>query len=384
MSTKLNTKKRLVVFNQHSSFITIDIVNALVKKGEYQEVVLVTGVVNERDDLLDKSVIVEKVMPYKKDSLITRFFSWLFAFIKFLWSLTFKYRNSDVLLVTNPPLISFFPYFSNTKNYSVIVFDVYPDALFAGGFVSNKSFIYKIWVKANKKLFKRANHIYTISEGMMQRLSQYTEVKKIELVHLWSSFAPEIIDKKNNRFLKSNKLQDSFVVMYSGNMGKGCGLESIVDVADKLKSYKDIVFLFVGDGWTEHILKEKVKLLKLVNCRFLPYQDISILRHSLSAADVAVISLPGQTGTISIPNKLYTLIALGRPLLALTPPGTDLYKVIKKYDIGSCFDISEIDSMVTYILQIRDNENFKSKLVKNSINASKAFSKENSYKINIL
>lgn len=379
-----SNKKRLVVFNQHSSFITIDIVNALVKKDEYQEVVLVTGVVNEREDLLDKSVIVEKTVPYKKDSFMTRLSSWLSAFIKFLWELTFKYRKSDVLLVTNPPLISFFPYLSSTKNYAILVFDIYPDALSAGGFVSEKSFIYKVWAKANKKLFKGANRIYTISAGMRERLGQYTDVEKVELVHLWSSFPPEIIEKKDNRFLKENGLQGSFVVMYSGNMGKGCGLESIVDVADKLKPHQDIVFLFVGDGWTVPILKEKVKTLNLNNCKFMPYQDASILRHSLSAADVAVISLPGQTGTISIPNKLYTLIALGRPLLSLTPPDTDLYKVMKQFDIGGCFEPHEVDAMVKYIWEIKNNEQFKSELAQNSINASKAFSKDNAKKINIL
>lgn len=376
--------KRLVIFNQHSSFITIDIVNAFVKKGDYEEVVLVSGVVNEREDVLDKSVIVEKTVPYKKDSFITRLSSWMSAFVKFLFLLTFKYRNSDVFLVTNPPLISFLPYLSSTKNYAVLVFDIYPDALSAGGFVSEKSLIYKIWAKANRKLFARANRIYTISVGMRERLGQYTDVNKVELIHLWSSFEPEIILKEDNQFLKDNGLLDSFVVMYSGNMGKGCGLESIVDVAERLKAHKDILFLFVGDGWTVPVLKKKVQDLGLRNCRFMPYQDASVLRHSLSAADVAVISLPGQTGTISIPNKLYTLIALGRPLLSLTPPDTDLYKVMKQFDLGGTFETYEVDAMVNYILEIKNNEQFKQELANNSIKASKAFSKENATKFSII
>jgi len=378
-----SNNKRLVVFNQHSSYITIDIVNAFVRKGNYEEIVLVTGVVNEREDILDKSVIVEKTVPYKKDSFVSRLTSWFSAFVKFLFLLTFKYRKSDVLLVTNPPLISFFPYLSRTKNYAVLVFDIYPDALSAGGFVSEKSLIYKVWEKANKKLYARANRIYTISAGMRERLGQYTDVNKIELIHLWSSFEPEIIRKEENLFLKYNGLQDSFVVMYSGNMGNGCGLESIVEVADRLKAHKDIVFLFVGDGWTVPELKNKAQDLGLQNCKFMPYQDASLLRHSLSAADVAVISLPGQTGTISIPNKLYTLLALGRPLLSLTPPDTDLYKVMKQFDIGCTFETSEVDAMVNYILEIKNNELLKKKLTENSINASKAFSKSNAYKFDI-
>ena len=223
--------KRLVVFNQHSSFITIDIVNAFVEKQEYDEIVLVTGVVNERDVKLNSAVKVIKTSPYKKDNIRTRLVSWLKAFIKFLWVVTFKYHSCDVFMVSNPPLISFFPYFSR-KEYSVLIFDVYPDALSAGGLVSEHSLLYRGWVKANYKFYRNAMRIYTISEGMKKRISQYADVNRIEVISLWSSFKPEIIERDRNVFIQEHDLVDKFVIMYSGNMGKGCGLEAIVESAE--------------------------------------------------------------------------------------------------------------------------------------------------------
>lgn len=368
--------KRLVVFNQHASFITIDIVNAFVEKKEYDEIVLIAGVINERDVKLHSSVKIIKVSPYKKENLRVRLMSWMSAFLKFLWIVTFRYWSCDVFMISNPPLISFFPYLSR-KKYSVLIFDVYPDALSAGGFVSERSFLYKTWAKVNRLFYRKAMRIYTISEGMKKRISQYVDVNRIELVSLWSSFNPEIIERDENIFIKEYDLIDKFVIMYSGNMGKGCGLEAIVESAKRLSGHEEIIFLFVGDGWSEAMLKKMVNKYELKNCIFLPYQDASILRFSLSAADVAVISLPGATSSISIPNKLYTLIALGRPLLCLTPKNTDLYDIVMRNDIGQCFDPHDIDGITEYILKMQNNIKYRQVIINNAIKTSRLFTKEN-------
>lgn len=374
--------KRLVVFNQHTSFITIDIVNAFVERKEYDEIVLMAGVINEREIKLHSSVKIIKTSPYRKENLRARLMSWMSAFLKFLWIVTFRYRSCDVFMVSNPPLISFFPYFSR-KKYSVLIFDVYPDALYAGGFVSERSLLYKVWVRANRLFYRRAMRIYTISEGMRNRISRYVDSARIEVVSLWSSFNPEIIERDKNIFIKEHGLTGRFVIMYSGNMGKGCGLEAIVESAKRLSGYKEIIFLFVGDGWSEVMLRQLVDKYGLKNCLFLPYQKASILRYSLSAADIAVISLPGATGSISIPNKLYTLMALGRPLLCLTPENTDLYDIVVKNNVGKCFESQDIDGMTEYILKMKNDIKYRQAINRNAIKASLLFTNANAKKIKI-
>lgn len=352
----------------------------MVATNEYDEIVLITGVINERDIKLNSSVKVINTSPYIKDNIKTRLLSWISAFFKFLLVITFKYKSCDVFMVSNPPLISFFPYISR-KKYSTLIFDVYPDALSAGGFLSEKSLLYRIWVKANRKFYNNAQKIYTISDGMKQRLSKYIDPTHINVVSLWSSFKPEIIQRCDNIFVKEHNLLDKFVIMYSGNMGKGCGLEAIVETAKRLADHKEIVFLFIGDGWSVPMLKNKINEYNITNCQFLPYQDASILRFSLSAADIAVISLPGATGSISIPNKLYTLIALGLPLLCLTEKGTDLYDIVTKYDIGKCYTSKDIDGITEYILKMQNDITYRQTINTNSIETSILFTSANAKQI---
>jgi glycosyltransferase involved in cell wall biosynthesis len=369
-------KQNLLIFNQHSSYITIDIANAMHASGKYKKVILMAGVVNERETALNKCIKVIKTLKYNKKNIVTRFASWLAAFIYFIIVINFKHRKDELFLISNPPLITFTIYFCR-NNFSALIFDVYPDALKAGGFISEKSLLYKCWSKANVKLYKKAEKVFTISRGMKVCISQYCETEKIEVVNLWSSFNPEIIKREHNLFISKMGLMDKFIVMYSGNMGKGCGLESIVEVADRLKSNKDIVFLFVGEGWLLNDLENLANKKQLENCLFLPYQPASILKHSLSAADISIISLPPGVSTVSIPNKTYTLIALGRPLLCIADENSDLGKIVTKNKAGKVFSSANIEAMVEFIERIKFDSEYSKQIIQNAVKCSENFTKSN-------
>ena len=365
-----------MIYNQHSSYITVDIANAFAESGRYDKIVLLAGVINEREEKLNEKVRVVKTLPYNKVNIFTRFFSWFFSFFHFLFLTKLRYRSHRLFLVSNPPLVSFFPYFGQNQ-YSALIFDVYPDALSSGKFVSEKSLIYRLWEKANLKFFQKAEKVFTISEGMKNRISKYCDPSKIKTVSLWSSFSPLSINREENRFIQNKRLLNQFIVMYSGNMGKGGCLDSIIEVAEKLQDEKNLLFLFVGGGWNKPILEKKAKDKKLSNCLFLPYQDVSILKHSLSAADIALVDAPPSTSNISIPNKTYTLIALGRPLLCISNPESDLSQLVNKYKIGECFNKNETEKMSTFILKAKNNQTFSNQLKENAINCARHFTKEN-------
>ena len=369
-------KPDLIIFNQHSSYITIDIANAFYESGVYGKIVLMTGVVNVRETELNPEIKVIRTLKYNKKNIITRFGSWIFAYLHFILLVNLKYRAYKLFLVSNPPLVAFTPNFCKNQ-FSTLIFDVYPDALTAGGFVSKDSFLFKMWKKSNIKFYKNADRVFTISEGMKSSISQYCTPDKIEVVNLWSSFESQTIPKEENLFIKQQQLENKFIVMYSGNMGKGCGLETIIEVADTLKEQADIVFLFVGEGWMLNDLKLLTRQKQLQNIIFLPYQPASILKHSLSAADISVISLPPGVSAISIPNKTYSLIALGMPVLSLSMEDSDLSNLIWKYNIGKSFSDGDIISITEYINEVRSNEGYALMLQNNAIKCAEFFTKTN-------
>ena len=151
--------KQIVIVNQDSGYLMIDIANSYVGKG-YQTV-LVAGRLVERDVKLSNGVQIEKIIRYNRTSNVKRFYTWIVGTIQILLVLRKKkYRNSEFLFVSNPPLAPLLSIFLENR-FSVLVFDLYPDAFVDYGFLKEKSWFIQWWGQLNRKAYHKALKIFT-------------------------------------------------------------------------------------------------------------------------------------------------------------------------------------------------------------------------------
>lgn len=366
--------KKVVLVNQSTGYLMIDIVNAYAEV--YDEVVLLAGSIKVTERQLDENVRVKKIVAYNRDSSIKRLFTWGWGSLQIFKRLLFKYRKHEVVYVTNPPMA----YLSSLllKNpFSIIVYDTYPDALSNIG-IKKTNWIYKKWTKWNEKLFAKAKKIVTLSDGMADRLSNYVDREKITVVPNWASkesFKP--IDKKENPFVKEHSLEDKFTVLYSGNMGFTHNVETLVEVANRLKENNHIHFMLVGDGKKKPELQQMVKTYGLNNCTFLDWQPADKLQYSLACADLGVITLNDETALVSVPSKTYNLLAVGAPLLCIAPKESEIAHMVAQNENGACFLPGQMDEIAKFIEGLASDEVKRKEMVDNSLNASKKYTYAN-------
>jgi glycosyltransferase involved in cell wall biosynthesis len=122
-----------------------------------------------------------------------------------------------------------------------------------------------------------------------------------------------------NPFRERHDLTGKFVVMYSGNHSPSNPLDTILEAAKELRDDDTIRFLFVGGGIGKRPVEEFIGAHDLKHAMSLPYQPLSELKHSLSAADVHVVSLGQEMVGIIHPCKIYGAMAAARPILFLGP-----------------------------------------------------------------
>lgn len=362
--------KKVVLVNQSTGYLMIDIVNAYAE--EYDEAVLLAGSIKVTERRLDEKVRVKKIVAYNRNSSIKRLLTWGWGSLQIFNRLLFKYRKYEVVYVTNPPMA----YLSSLllkNSFSIIVYDTYPDALSNIG-IKNTNWIYKKWSKWNKKLFAKAKKIVTLSDGMANRLSNYVHRDKITVVPNWASkesFKP--IDKKENPFVKEHDLEDKFTVLYSGNMGFTHNVETLVEVANKLKENNHVHFMLVGDGKKKPELQQMVKNYGLNNCTFLDWQPADKLQYSLASADLGVITLNDKTALVSVPSKTYNLLAVGAPLLCIVPEASELSSLVAKYENGACFQPNQVVEIAEFIEKLSSNKEIKDTMVRNSLMVSQNY-----------
>lgn len=370
-------KEKIVFINQSTGYLMIDIVNAFVS--QYKETALIAGSIKQNERQLNPSTKVDKIIAYNRTSIFKRLLTWIWGTIQIYFKLLFKYRGWYVVYVTNPPLCYLLSLCLKNP-FSIIVYDIYPDALTNIG-IKETNILYRKWIKWNNKLFAKADVIYTLSSGMKKQLSSYTNDSKIISIPNWSaSNNLKPIEKESNIFIKDNNLNDKFIVIYSGNIGNTHNVEYIIEVAKKIKENNNIQFLIIGEGGKKKILENKVAEYGLNNCTFLTWQSVEMMPYSLASADVAVITLNDDTASLSVPSKTYNLLAVGAPLLCIAPKASELNNLISEYNNGRCFDKNDIGEMSKFILDIHNNQELKDELSHNSLEASKQFTYKNAEK----
>jgi hypothetical protein len=366
--------KQIVFVNQSSGYLMVDILEAFDEI--YEERILITGYLNPRGKKLDQKVIVEKMIPYNRSSSFKRLITWSIGFLKAVWLIKTKYRYADLFLVTNPPFATFIPLLCSNK-YKILIYDIYPDALVEFNYFKKESKVTKVWKKANRKVFKKAQKVYTLTEGMKSRILNYTNGENIKVVPIWTDnefLKP--IEKSKNLFIIDSKLEDKFIVMYSGNLGKSHPVEIMLDLAKVCKNHK-IYFMIIGGGDKYNLLYKKITAANLSNISLQTWMPTNEIPQSMNAADLGVVTLGKEASDISIPSKTFNLFSVAKPILAICDKEAALAGLIGRNKCGESFPANEIQNILDFIDRLYLEKELLKYYASNSLKTSLLFTKEN-------
>jgi|TARA_B110000259_G_scaffold62639_1_gene74124 hypothetical protein len=368
--------RKIVIINQAVNYLTIGFANAFYE--EFDHVTLMTGSVHVQGEELNNGIELKKINKWEESPALKKILSFLKALFLMWWLLITKYRKHEVFFVSVPPM----GYLLNLilpHKFSMVIWDVYPDVFKIAGMKDSHP-IYKFWAFLNKKSFKKAFKIFTISTKMADLLKAYTD-REVLVRPIWSIFQENNKTEKNkNIFITEHGLQNKFIVQYSGNIGVTHNVETLIEIAEVLKDNTEILFQIIGRGPRKSKLEKLVKEKNLPNCVFLPFQTDDMFPYSLSAADVGVVILDETTSKGSVPSKSYNLMSYGIPSLYIASKDSQLYEYTKKYEHGACFSKNELKVVTEFLKNLSTNSLFYNEISSNAIKAAKNFKRENADK----
>ena len=369
--------RKIVVVNQASNYLTVGFCNAFADK--FENVSLVTGSIHIQGEELSKNVTVTYINKWVERPVRKKFLSYIKACLKIYWLLLTKYRKYEVFFVSIPPM----GYLLNllvSNRFSILVWDVYPDGFKITG-MKESHMVYRTWAALNKKSFKKAFRLFTIGNRMADLLEVYISRKKLIIQPIWSIFqANERVSKDENPFIDKHNLQNKFIVQYSGNIGFTHKVEVVVQLAEMLKEYENILFQIIGRGPRMPVLQKIVEEKKLPNCMFLPFQSDEMFPFSLSAADLGIVILDELTSKGSVPSKSYNLMSYGIPSIYIAGEDSELHDYAQNYNAAKCFTERELNKAKEFILQISTNKQQWNEMSQNAMNTSKLFRRDNADK----
>lgn len=264
---------------------------------------------------------------FAKSSRLGRSLNWLTFLLSLCVAVATRWHGRTYLFVTNPPTAPWAAIIAKImcQRTFILVYDLYPDLAEAVGAIPRGGFVARLFDVVNRFSFRRVNCIIVVGRDMEARLRhKLGPDARIVIVPNWAD--PDVIsprEKTSSEFARAHDLTDRFVFLYAGNLGLFQDLESLVHAVDSLDGLgRDAMVVFVGDGAKRSALEELARESDRVRVLdYVPYEQLGDL---YAAADVGLIALEPGVEKTNVPSKTYSILAAGRPFLAVADGSSDL------------------------------------------------------------
>ena len=291
-------------------------------------------------------IIRVRVPEFNKSRKVSRIINLISYFINAIIA-TFNLQKQDyVFSISQPPilggLLGVIGKFIKKGKLIYNIQDFNPEQTIAVGYSKNK-FLVNIALYLDKFSCKMSNKIILVGRDMQQTLNNRFVKSYLPnniVINNWID-EKSIYPLSNNNttvyeFKERYNLQNKFVIMYSGNIGLYYDLENLIKIIGEFNNRDDVKFAFVGDGTIKKNIENYALENNLKNVVFIPYQEKSDLNYSLNAADVHfVVNSKGIKG-ISVPSKLYGVMACGKMILGILEKGSEARIIIEESGCGIC------------------------------------------------
>lgn len=304
-------------------------------------------------------VLVLRCWPqFKSKSIITRIMEYIILPFSLLLGGLIAGRK-DVIHCQSPPLLLAFPACILKRltctPFILRIQDIHPDALIKVGLVKNKVLIKALEI-LEKFVYCCADHITVIAEGYRRNiLLKGINPEKVSLIPNWVDIEKIEASPKNIEFLFKDSSIGKFVFTYAGTMSWPQDLETVIEAAHLLKSYEDILFLFVGEGIKKEALMKRSKELKLKNVKFMPLQSRDVYFNILRNSVACFVPLRKSYDSPTAPSKMLEIMACGKPIIANVPYDSDVHKIISKAGCGVWVEAENPEALSQVVLKLYEN-----------------------------
>jgi colanic acid biosynthesis glycosyl transferase WcaI len=207
--------------------------------------------------------------------------------------------------------------------------------------------------KLERYIARRAGRIAIISSGFQRYLERGgVPAARFHRVRDWShdSVPTESIQECRRRLGWS---ADDFVCLHAGNMGQKQGLETVLEAA-RLLQEKGIKVVFSGSGNDRSRLLRMARHHDVTNSAFLDLQPAGQYEAMLRAADVLLLNQRVSVGDMSLPSKLASYFASGRPVIAAVAADSEAASEVVKAKAGVVVPAGDPNALATAVLRLRD------------------------------
>ena len=269
----------------------------------------------------------------------------------------------DVVFAMSPPLtLGAAGWAAAWRGRAPLVFnvqDVFPDAAVKTGVVRSAR-VAAAASRLERWVYRRAAAVTVLSEGMAAnvraKLDPGVDPDKVVVIPNMADAGRIAPSDRHNPYRAELGLDGgATVVMYAGNLGHSQPLELVVAAAERFSAQgrADVQFVVNGDGVAHSSVAAAAE--RLANLHLVGWQPPERLGEVLAAADLHLVLLRAGLGATSVPSKVYSVLAAGRPVLASVDRDSEVERLLAGSGAGRTVDPEDADAFCAAVAEMADD-----------------------------
>lgn len=195
--------------------------------------------------------------------------------------------------------------------------DLWPESLTATGAVKSK-IILNFVGGIVRTIYKHCDKVLVQSEAFIEpAIAAGAKQEHIVYYPNWAEdyYQPLTLPKNTH---ENKEMPPGFRIVFAGNLGAAQSLETIINAAELVKHLPNIHWVMIGDGRRLNWMKNLVKKRNLQNTvHFLGRKSADSMPRYFAFADLLLVTLRSEPiFSMTVPSKLQTYLACGRPVVA--------------------------------------------------------------------
>jgi colanic acid biosynthesis glycosyl transferase WcaI len=263
-------------------------------------------------------------------------------------------RSDVVIAMTDPPIAGIAGAFVakiTARPFVYNIQDLYPDMAVGGDIVRAGKGIER-WEKLHRWALRRAARVIVLGDDMRNRvLAKGISPERVAIVRSGAT-APPAMPEKCDPVVKELRGGLPFVAVHAGNLGFYGAWNTLIEAAKILRNENSGI-VFVGDGANRASIESSAS--DLPNIRFLPFRPVEQIPHVMMAGDVHIVTVKRGLEGVVVPSKLYSILAAGRPVLAVAPAECDAARIVTEAGCGVAADPDDPAAVAQAIRTLRED-----------------------------
>ncbi|HEV2549947.1 MAG TPA: glycosyltransferase family 4 protein [Stellaceae bacterium] len=222
------------------------------------------------------------------------------------------------------------------------------------------------YMRLEAQLLKSSDAIVAISDKFLPPLAQWrVDTRKVRIVPNWAPLSEIRPVEKDNAWARRHGLSDKLVALYSGTLGLKHDPQLLLELAQTGATF-GIHVVVVSEGRGADWLEQRRREARLDNLVLLPFQPMELYAEVLGASDVLVAMIEREAAAFSVPSKILSYLAAGRPVVASIAADNDAAATIRAAEAGIVVEPGDGATFNAAVLRIISDHGERRRLARNA------------------